>query len=150
MIEIINPGGDYSQAEQVRYAVFVEEQGVPRENEMDEHDKHAYHAVLLDSGEPVGCGRVYFAGGIAKLGRVAVLPGHRRKGHALKICGELINIAASHGVKQVALHSQAYAVPLYEKLGFERVGGEFLEENIPHFKMVRDVSGTARQNSPQD
>ena len=150
MIKIINPGGDYSQAEQVRYAVFVEEQGVPHENEMDEHDRHAHHAVLLERGEPVGCGRIYFAGGAAKLGRVAVLPGHRRKGHAMKICGALIDIAASHDIKRIVLHSQAYAAPLYEKLGFERVGGEFLEENIPHFKMVRDVFGTARQNSHRD
>jgi len=138
-IKIINPGGDYSEAMKVRYAVFVEEQGVPYENEADEHDKAAYHVVMLNKNEPIGCGRIYFKNDgeklAAKLGRVAVLPEYRHKGHAIKICGELINIAAVHDIKNIILHSQSYIVPLYQKLGFKCVGDEFLEENIPHFKM---------------
>ena len=134
-IKIINPGGDYSEAMKVRYTVFVEEQGVPFENEADEYDKIAYHAVMLNADKAIGCGRIYFKNDYAKLGRVAVLPEYRRKGHALKICGELINIAAAHDIKNIILHSQSYIVPLYEKLGFKCVGDEFLEENIPHFKM---------------
>jgi predicted GNAT family N-acyltransferase len=143
-IKIINPGGDYSEAMKVRYTVFVEEQGVPYENEIDEYDKIAYHVVIVmlngDAPDtPIGCGRIYFKGNAAKLGRVAVLPEHRRKGYAIKICGELINIAASHDINQIILHSQTYAVPVYEKLGFICEGEEFLEEDIRHYKMVLEI-----------
>jgi len=135
-IKVINPGGDYTEAMRVRYTVFVEEQGVPYENEIDEHDKTAYHVILSDKDEPIGCGRIYFTDNTAKLGRVAVLEEYRRKGYAVKICEELINIAVSQDIKNIVLHSQTYVVPLYEKLGFKCVGDEFLEENIPHLKMV--------------
>jgi predicted GNAT family N-acyltransferase len=135
-IKIINPGEDYSEAMKIRYKVFVEEQGVPYENEIDEYDKSAYHIILSDREEPIACGRIYFKDNAAKLGRVAVLAEHRRKGCAIKICDELINIAASHDIKNIILHSQTYAVPLYEKLGFTCVGDEFLEEDIPHYKMA--------------
>ena len=134
-VKIINPGGDYSEAMKIRYAVFVEEQGVPYENETDEYDKTAYHAVLFAGEKTVGCGRVYFKNDFAKLGRIAVLPEYRRKGCAIKICRELINLAASHDIKNITLHAQTYIVPLYEKLGFRCAGDEFSEENIPHFKM---------------
>ena len=138
-IKIINPGGDYSEAMKIRYAVFVEEQGVPYENETDEYDKTAYHALLLYKNKPAGCGRVYFIDNSAKLGRIAVLPEYRRKGFAIKICEELINTAVSHDIKNIIAHSQTYIVPLYEKLGFKCVGDEFFEENIPHFKMVLEI-----------
>ena len=134
-VKIINPGGDYSEAMKIRYAVFVEEQGVPYENEADEYDKTAYHVILSDKNAPIGCGRIYFKDNFAKLGRIAVLPEHRRKGCAIKICEELINIAVSHDIKNIILHSQTYIVPLYEKLGFKCAGDEFTEENIPHYKM---------------
>ena len=134
-IKTINPGEDHSEAVQVRYTVFVEEQGVPHENEIDEYDKAAYHVVMTDSDRPIACGRLYFCDTIAKLGRVAVIEEYRRKGFATEICNEMIYLAKSHGAKKVVLHSQTYVVPLYEKLGFKCVGDEFLEENIPHFKM---------------
>ena len=137
-IKTINPGGDYSEAKEVRYAVFVEEQGVPHENEVDEYDKTAYHVVMTDNDKPFGCGRLYFMSNeehIAKLGRVAVIAEYRRKRFGLEICKELIYLAKANGAKKVVLHSQTYIVPLYKKLGFKCVGDEFLEENIPHFKM---------------
>jgi predicted GNAT family N-acyltransferase len=138
-IKIINPGEDYSEAMKVRYTVFVEEQGVPYENETDEYDEIAYHAVLLSKGMPIACGRIYYNDNSAKLGRVAVLAEYRGRGYAIKICAELINIALLHDIKCIILHSQTYVVPLYEKLGFECVGGEFMEEDIPHFKMMLAV-----------
>lgn len=134
-IKIINPGEDYSEAMKIRYTVFVEEQGVPYENEIDKYDKIAYHVVMSDGKESIACGRIYFKDNSAKLGRVAVLKEYRGKGCATKICDELINIAVSHEIKNIILHSQTYAVPLYEKLGFKCVGDEFLEENIAHYKM---------------
>ena len=141
-VKIIKPGKDFSEAMKVRVPVFVEEQGVPKENELDDFDKLSYHAVLYEDDVPTACGRLYINNkeNKAKLGRVAVLKDRRRKGYGLMICKKLINIAQTQAVKSIVLHAQTHSVPLYERLGFKKCGGEFLEENIPHYKMTKELS----------
>ena len=134
-IKIIKPGEDFSEAMKIRIPVFVEEQKVPRENELDKNDKISYHAVLYDNGIPVACGRLYFVDNIAHIGRVAVLKEYRRKGYATAVCKKLIDIAISHKINDITLDAQKYVVELYEKLGFKVVSDEFLDENIVHVKM---------------
>jgi len=138
-IKIINPGEDISEAMKVRLPVFVTEQGIPKENECDNNDKIAYHAVLYKNNIPVACGRLYFTDNIAHIGRVAVLKEYRRKGYATAVCKKLIDIAVSHKINDITLDAQKYVVELYEKLGFKVVGDEFLDENIPHLKMVLKI-----------
>ena len=141
-IKIIKPGKDFSEAMKVRVPVFVEEQGVPQERELDDFDKLSYHAVLYEDEFPIACGRLYInkKENTAKLGRVAVLKDHRRQGYGLMTCKKLINIAQTQGIKSIILHAQTHSVPLYERLGFKKSGGEFLEENIPHYKMTKELS----------
>ena len=139
-VRIITPGGDYSDASKVRFSVFVKEQGIPEENEYDENDKTAYHAVLYEDEAPVACGRLYFEDGAAHIGRVAVLKQRRRLGYATAVCEELVDLAAALGrADVVALGAQKYVVGLYEKLGFKIVGEEYLDENIPHLKMIKEI-----------
>ena len=141
LIKIIKPGKDFSEAMKVRVPVFVEEQGVPQENELDDFDKLSYHAVLFEDGVPVACGRIYINNKdkTAKLGRVAVLKDRRRRGHGLTVCKKLINIASTQGIKNIFLHAQTHSIPLYERLGFKKSGSEFFEENIPHYKMTKEL-----------
>ena len=142
-IKTINPNEDYSEAMKIRYSVFVKEQGVPYENEADEHDKSAYHVVAFYGKTPVACGRIYFSDNIAKLGRVAVLKQYRHKGYAMAVCNKLLDLAVLSGeTETVVLHAQKYIVGLYEKLGFHCVGREFLEENIPHIAMELNIKQT--------
>ncbi|MDR0381502.1 MAG: GNAT family N-acetyltransferase [Oscillospiraceae bacterium] len=133
----IAPGGDISSAFVVREAVFVREQGVPPTHEWDACDPISYHVVLYRGGAPIACGRVYLEGAVAVLGRVAVLPAERRKGYATRVCTALVDVAARLGARRLTLHAQTYATPLYEKLGFARIGPEFLEEGIVHVQMDR-------------
>jgi len=56
----------------IRREVFIEEQGVPEEVEMDGRDDEAVHVLASVDGEPAGCGRLMFSGSVAKSGRVAV------------------------------------------------------------------------------
>lgn len=131
----IGPGGDISVSAAIRKTVFVSEQGIPVEDEMDVYDAVAWHIVLLADGVPAGCGRITIENGIAKLGRVAVLKEKRRQGYATLICKALIDIARREKADMVTLHSQSYAAELYDKMGFVRVGEAFLEEGIPHIRM---------------
>ncbi len=134
MVEI-KPGEDYSKSATIRIKVFVEEQGIPVENEMDEHDAFAWHIVLYRDADPVGSGRIYIENDTAKLGRLAVMKHERGNGYATMICNALIEVAKRENAKLVTLNSQSYVASLYDKMGFIRCGDEFLEEGIPHIRM---------------
>jgi ElaA protein len=64
----------------IRMRVFVSEQGVPRDIELDDDDQHAIHFLATDSGRAVGTARLVMRGKKAKVGRMAVLKKYRRKG----------------------------------------------------------------------
>ncbi|NLX94028.1 MAG: GNAT family N-acetyltransferase [Clostridiales bacterium] len=131
----IKPNEDFSASYEIRKTVFVEEQNIPIENEMDGLDSECFHIVLYEDAAPIGSGRLYIHDDIARLGRVAVLKDKRGKGYASVICNALIDIARREGAKVATLDSQAYVASLYEKMGFIRDGDEFLEEGILHIKM---------------
>ena len=40
-------------------------------------------------------------------------------------------------IKGLVLHAQLTAAPFYTKLGYVQDGESFLEENIPHVKMIK-------------
>jgi len=129
----------YDMACRIRFEVFVYEQGVPEEIEIDEYDASAEHVVAFRDDKPVGCGRIVILDGSAKIGRVAVVKSERGKGVDRKICEELIKIGSEKGVNEFILHSQLTAVDFYRKLGFEAVGGIFKEAGIDHVKMLKKL-----------
>jgi len=138
--KIIYPGEDFTDARKIGIPVFVKEQNVPQERELDDNDKISYHAVLFENEIPVACGRLYYTDKTAHIGRVAVLKQYRRKGYATAVCKSLINLAISYKkVDIITLDAQTYVVGLYKKLGFKVVGKEFLDENMPHFKMKKVI-----------
>lgn len=121
----------------VRFAVFVEEQGVPAEIEEDDQDPAATHLLARDAhGTAVGCGRL-LPGGV--IGRMAVLADHRGHGIGGRLLQELLAIAAGAGLSRLTLHAQCSAQGFYHRAGFRPVGPVFEEAGIPHQKMVRDL-----------
>jgi len=121
-----------AHAAPIRFAVFVEEQGVPREIELDEQDPHCVHAVAFQDEVPVATGRLLPDGHI---GRMAVLKQWRGRGVGGLILKNLVGKARERGDKAVALSSQAHAVAFYKAHGFVEEGGEYLEAGIPHQAM---------------
>ena len=119
----------------VRFNVFVEEQGVPAENEMDERDEVCIHALSFNKkGNPIATGRLDHGQG-GKIGRVAVLAEYRGKGLGRQIMDQLEQAARMKGLEQVKLNAQTSALDFYRKLGYQEEGEEFMEENIPHLIM---------------
>jgi|SRR5690554_4783080 len=129
---------DLSPAYFVRTKVFVEEQKCPPEVEFDVIDKISEHAVLYDHGKnPIGTARIYErTPGQASIGRVAVLKEYRGKGHGAYIVEKCIERLEEQGYESILIHAQTYAIPFYERLGFEAFGEEFIEDDIPHIKMM--------------
>jgi predicted GNAT family N-acyltransferase len=125
----------------VRLRVFVDEQHVPPEEEVDEHDLtdgDARHALIRDDGEPVAAGRYYrTAGTTAQIGRMAVLASHRGRNVGREMLAALLADARARGFTRAALHAQDHAVAFYAKAGFTPFGATFMECNILHQPMER-------------
>lgn len=121
------------EASRIRFAVFVEEQRVPPEIELDEMDQECLHALAYaGDGTPVGTGRLLPDGHI---GRMAVLRSHRGTGVGSAILIALIDAARARGDRAVALSAQTHALPFYRRHGFAEEGEVYEEAGIPHQAM---------------
>jgi predicted GNAT family N-acyltransferase len=117
----------------VRRTVFIEEQQVPEGEEWDAADPLCIHVLArTPNRDAVGTGRLDPAG---KIGRLAVLAGHRGHGLGDMLLRWLIDAAARRGLREVYLHAQTQALPFYRRLGFVAEGAVFDEVGIPHQRM---------------
>lgn len=128
------------QALSVRRRVFIEEQAVPEDIEIDEHDgdpahvTSALHVLALDGAVPVATGRLLLAheDGRAHIGRVAVLAQYRGAGYGRAVMLALHNVALERGLHDITLGAQLHAIGFYERLGYTARGDVFLDANIEH------------------
>ena len=129
------------QAGQLRVEVFVDEQGFRVQDEWDDDDATALHAVALNAlGQPVATGRLLqSAPGVAKIGRMAVSRPLRGSKLGRDILLLLMDIAAKRGDHEVSLHSQCSAEGFYARLGFTRRGEVFDELGVAHVEMFKSL-----------
>ena len=119
-------------ASPIRFEVFVREQRVPAEIELDDMDARSLHAIVFLEEKPVGTARLLPDGHI---GRMAVLKAHRKKGVGAAMLERLIEAARARGDREVALSAQVHAVPFYRAHGFVEEGAEYEEAGIAHQAM---------------
>jgi predicted GNAT family N-acyltransferase len=125
----------------LRVEVFCDEQGVPRELELDERDQDATHLVAVsDAQEVVGTCRVVFDGPTAKLGRMAVSEPWRRRGIGTALLDHAIVQAREMGSARVTLNAQRDAESLYAARGFTPIGARFEEAGIEHVAMELELA----------
>ncbi len=141
MLEIKRVGSpeEFERAYAIRLEVFVKEQHVPLEEELDDYDKEALHLIVFIDGNPAGCGRVYLRNDTAKLGRIAVRKEYRKSGVGRALCEALIDVATEMGAKTLLLDAQTQALGFYQKLGFKEEGDIFLDAGIDHLRMRREI-----------
>jgi predicted GNAT family N-acyltransferase len=140
---------EMQQAFRIRIRVFVREQGVPAESELDDDDKRALHLLACLGERAVGTARIVMRGGQAKIGRMAVLKSHRRKKVGKKLLTRAIMTAKKHGSRKIYLHAQVAVVAFYESAGFRCVGPVFDEAGIAHRKMVLGRNGDGNRKGVQ-
>ena len=119
----------------IRCAVFVKEQGIPTELEIDDYDPIAEHALAFVDGQCVATARVYLDQqdpSKAKIGRMAVLMEFRGQGIGTALLGEAIRAVMMQGASVFELHAQQSAASFYTKLQFKPHGAIFDELGIPH------------------
>lgn len=125
----------------IRYAVFVDEQGVPMELEHDEHDQDALHLLARDpKGQAVATARMLPDGHI---GRMAVLPAWRNQGIGSAMLRKLIRMAREQGIGELCLNAQCEAETFYQRLGFDAKGDVFIDAGINHRRMTMQLGTDA-------
>ena len=129
----------------IRMRVFVKEQGVPAEIELDRDDKRAIHFLATAGGKAVGTARIVLHSSDAKIGRMAVLKSYRRKGVGNKLLRRAIAAARRLGAKTIYLHAQVAVIGFYQRAGFRCVGPVFDEAGLSHRKMILEAKRRRQQ-----
>ncbi|MCC3373204.1 GNAT family N-acetyltransferase [Cohnella sp. REN36] len=136
----VNDSEQLAAGLRIRTEVFVREQGVPMDLEVDEFDASpdaCRHFLALDGETPIGAARWRpYKPGAAKLQRIAVLADHRGKSVGRLLVRAMEADAAARGCTEAILDAQCSAEAFYAKLGYEKVSDEtFLDAGILHVRM---------------
>ena len=127
----------------VRMEVFVKEQGVPADIELDEHDASpsaCRHYIVRSDGATIAAGRYRtYEPGVAKLQRFAVLKPWRGAGVGTFLLRAMEEEAKREGYRAVILDAQCSAEAFYRRLGYELISSEpFLDAGILHVRMRKN------------
>lgn len=140
-VELMSWNEAAAEATPLRERVFVVEQGVPAELEMDEFDTVCRHALARGAdGAVIATGRLLPDGHI---GRMAVDADWRNRGVGGEVLEALVREARTRGMAEVVLNAQVHAQAFYERHGFVAEGAIFLEAGIEHRTMRRRLSAQA-------
>ena len=124
----------------VRMNVFVKEQKVPADLEIDELEDECVHFILYqDDGTPAGTGRYREVDGYGKAERICVMSDVRQKGSGRMIMSAIEDYARSRSIPKVKLHAQVQAIPFYERLGYQVISDVFMDAGIPHRTMEKEL-----------
>ncbi|TAL79926.1 MAG: GNAT family N-acetyltransferase [Burkholderiaceae bacterium] len=132
-----------AQASAIREEVFVREQKVPPEEELDEEDVFSIHVIACDAaGTPIGTGRLLRN---AHIGRMAVRRTWRGKGVGSAMLLALVDEARLQGFTRVVLSAQYHARGFYAAHGFVAEGEIYKDAGIEHVTMTRALRGAELQ-----
>jgi len=152
-IRPIETNAEREAAFEIRLKVFVEEQLVPVEEELDSYDVCATHFIVSLRHEAcadrqiIGTARLADKGeGVGKIGRVAILEPYRGKGCGAALMRTIHRFALERGYKKMILEAQCIAIPFYEKLGYEAEGPVYLDANIEHRNMWMMLTSDAPED----
>jgi predicted GNAT family N-acyltransferase len=123
----------------LRHDVFVVEQGVPKELEIDEDDKVAVHLAALSDGHVIGTLRILLRGRTAKIGRMAVSAPSRTKGTGRELMEFAAATASRRGAEEIILGAQLAAREFYKRLGYTEEGAVFDDGGIQHVMMRKKL-----------
>lgn len=139
-LKIAENQSDFFSCMLIRSRVFMIEQNVDISLELDEDDKTCTHYCLYDDNETaIGTCRILDHGDTAHLGRVAILKEYRQKGCGAFMISEVEKSCKMLGYKKVELGAQLHALPFYEKQGYHAYGEIFMDADIEHRMMVKEL-----------
>jgi len=126
----------------LRQAVFIVEQNCPY-LDADGLDEKAWHLFISDddTGELIACTRVLPPGLVypkqAAIGRMVVHPQFRRRNLARQMMTRSIALCRQlYGETGIKISAQSYLTGFYASCGFAETGEQYLEDGIPHSRMI--------------
>ena len=126
----------------LRSEVFVVEQKCAYQD-LDNKDEKALHLVGEENNKIIAYTRIFKKGDFFKnssIGRVLVKKEYRNKDYGRKIMKSSIDrLKKDPKEEKIELSAQKYLLKFYSELGFEKEGEEYLEDNIPHVKMILKI-----------
>ena len=139
---------EIAKAFAIRMRVFVKEQGVPAEIELDSDDERATHFLAYAGKRAVGTARVVEQHRSAKIGSMAVSKNYRGRGVGKKLLQRATETAKKRGAQSIYLHAQVPVIGFYQSMGFRCAGPVFDEAGIPHRKMILVSGSGSKQIKP--
>jgi predicted GNAT family N-acyltransferase len=139
IVEVAKTEDQIQEVFHIRKTVFVEEQQVPLEEEIDEYENDSTHFVLYEDNKAVGAGRFRILDGVGKVERICVLKSIRGRGAGRELMLAIEEYAKRQPLSQLKLNAQTYAIPFYEGLGYQVTSEEFLDAGIPHKTMKKTI-----------
>lgn len=148
MIRLAQSPQDRAACIAVRFRVFVEEQGVAHDDEIDGEDDACQHVLALVDGHAVGAARFRKLGDAVKIQRVCVLPEQRGTGLGAALIRFVLEQAQGMaGVRRARLSAQVQALDFYRRLGFEAHGPVYDDAGIPHRDMILPLGRTSGRDA---
>ena len=139
-IRFIQNSKDMLSCLELRRTVFIEEQNVPENEEVDGDDPACEHILLTISDIPVGAARLKYYDDFVKVQRVCVLKNYRGQGIGSNIINFIIRHVEKNDIRSsVRLGSQIHALEFYKGLGFIEFGEEYLDAGILHKDMEYQI-----------
>ncbi|MFC0524742.1 GNAT family N-acetyltransferase [Pontibacillus salicampi] len=139
IIERVTNAENIKDAYYVRQKVFVEEQNVSLDEEMDDFDPVAEHFVGYEGVEPVAASRLRFVDHYGKLERICVIKELRGTSLGKQMILYMEDYVKQQGYEHTKLNAQTRALGFYESLGYEVISEEFMDAGIPHKTMVKKL-----------
>ena len=138
-VKIVENQKELEDAFSVRKTVFIHEQNVPAEEEIDQYEDDSTHFVFYKDKVPTGAGRFRPVDGYGKVERICVLKEARKTGAGKAIMDEIEKFASINGLRKLKLNAQTHAIPFYSGLGYKIISEEFMDAGIPHKTMVKEL-----------
>ncbi len=141
LTKIASSQADFFDCMTIRTKVFIIEQNIPADMEIDEYDQVAIHFILRENNQAIATARVLLCEdkNNAKVGRVAVLSSHQNKGYGKQLMLDVEKLMKANHIKQLSLSSQEHAIKFYQKIGYQVVGDFYDDCGIPHIDMIKTI-----------
>ena len=128
----------------LRQEVFVVEQDCPY-LDADGKDQMSHHLMGYLDGQLVAYTRLVPKGisyeNYISIGRVITAQSVRRDGYGKGLMKRSIEqIRKLYGEQDIKISAQCYLLKFYKGLGFQPIGEEYLEDDIPHIAMINSVN----------
>ncbi|MBE6902161.1 MAG: GNAT family N-acetyltransferase [Ruminococcaceae bacterium] len=130
------------ECRRVRHEVFVLERGVDPSIEQDGHDilgGACAHFLIRCGDSTAGAFRCMTDGGVVRLQRLCVAKAHRKKGAGAAALKFMEQHYRALGCSRIELDSKCESAEFYLKNGYTAVSEPFIEADIPHIRMIKEL-----------